>query len=597
MTPPEQSSTPKALQFLWRNMSSARKRHFIIAMAMMLLGTVTELMTIGAVLPFLAIIANPDSAASLPGIDAATKILGLAAPSGQVIVAALLLVLVAIVGALVRIVLTWVTLRFVLVLSHEIGLQVFARMLRQPYAYYVTRNTSELLSGMDKVQTVIWGVLMPGMQGIAATVMSLGIAGLLFVIDPFTAAIAAGTMGISYIAVALAVRRRLNSNSERLAAAATERVQTIQEGLGGIRDILLEQSQDVFEAKFRRMDFSYRRAQVVNNFILLSPRYIIEGAGIVMIAALAVHLADRPGGLIAAIPVLGALALGAQRVLPLLQQAYTGWSSLAGNRQMLFDVVGLMQAPIVSSTPRDPLQSVEPVRDSLKLESIGFQYVEREYALRDISLSISRGQRIGFVGETGSGKSTLLDIVMGLLEPTAGRMLVDGVVIDDSNRAQWQAQIAHVPQTIFLSDSSIAANIAFGAHAGEIDQDRVEQAARVAQLHDFIVGLPEGYGTEVGERGVRLSGGQRQRIGIARALYKAAPVLILDEATSALDDATEKAIMSAIAALSSDVTVLMIAHRTTTLSECDLIVRLDGGEIVETGSYADVVLAGAGRPR
>ena len=582
-----------ALAFLWRAMSAARKRHFLVAMFVMMLGTVTELLTIGAVLPFLAIVSDPARADTLPLLGDAANLLGLEGFEGLVMVAALLLIGAAVFGALMRIALTWISLGFVLSLSHEIGREVFARMLRQPYGYYVSRNTSELLSGIDKVQTVVWSVLMPGMQGIASTVMSLGIAALLFYIDPFTASVAAGSMAFAYVSVALLVRRRLHSNSERLADAATRRVQTIQEGLGGIRDILLEQSQDVFEQKFRRLDWSYRRAQTVNNFILLSPRYVVEGAGIVLIAGLAVHLAGKPGGLIAALPILGALALGAQRVLPLLQQAYTGWSSLAGNRQILIDVTDLMAAPVVTSLPRDRAAPVAAFRESLALSKVSFRFGARdEPALKGIDLVIPKGQNVGFIGETGSGKSTMLDIVMGLLDPSEGAVLIDGEPLSDANRALWQAQIAHVPQTIFLADATIAANIAFGEHDAEIDHARVTEAARVAQIHDFVSGLPQGYATEVGERGVRLSGGQRQRIGIARALYKRAPVLILDEATSALDDATEAAIIRSLNTIDKDVTILMIAHRTSTLAGCDVVVGLANGEIVRRGTYAEMV-AGA----
>jgi ABC-type multidrug transport system fused ATPase/permease subunit len=369
----------------------------------------------------------------------------------------------------------------------------------------------------------------------------------------------------------------------------------MQEGLGGIRDVLLEQSQDVFESKFKQVDFDYRLAQVRNNLISVAPRYLVEWAGIVMLALLTLFLAGRDGGVVTAIPILGALAVGAQRLLPLLNQTYNGWSSFSGNRQMLADVVDLLQAPIVTSTPRDRAHAPVPFEREIALDRVSFRYQSRGYALSNVSLAIAKGERVGLVGETGSGKSTLLDILMGLLDPTSGEVLIDGEPLSDSNRANWQAQIAHVPQSIYLSDSSIASNIAFGEPAQAINMERVREAATRAHIAEFIAGLPKCYDTFVGERGVRLSGGQRQRIGIARALYKRATVVVFDEATSALDGKVEAAIMNSIFELERQLTLVMIAHRTTTLAGCDRIVRLGNGEIVEVGSYADVLGHGPAR--
>jgi ABC-type multidrug transport system fused ATPase/permease subunit len=256
---------------------------------------------------------------------------------------------------------------------------------------------------------------------------------------------------------------------------------------------------------------------------------------------------------------------------------------------MLADVVVLMQAPIVTSLPRDRAKAPVPFHRDIAFDRVGFRYQARASALTSVSLTIAKGERVGLIGETGSGKSTLLDVLMGLLDPTSGAVLIDGEPLVDRNRANWQAQIAHVPQMIYLADSSIASNIAFGEPEEAIDMARVRHAASRAHIDDFIAGLPHGYGTSVGERGVRLSGGQRQRIGIARALYKRASVLIFDEATSALDGKIESSIMRSIFELERGLTLVMIAHRTTTLVGCDRIVRLADGELVEQGTYEEVL--------
>jgi ATP-binding cassette subfamily B protein len=481
-----------------------------------------------------------------------------------------------------------------MVLGHDMASTVFARMMRQPYGYYVTRNSSELLASQEKVHTVLWSVLLPAMQAVTAVVIAGAILTMLFLVDPFTAAVASATLAACYLLVSFVVRRRLHGNAYKLARSATERMQTMQEGLGGIRDVLLEQSQEVFEKKFNQVDYEFRQALVRNNFISHAPRFLVEGAGMILLAFLTLYLVGRDGGLVVAIPVLGALAVGAQRLLPLLQQAYNGWSVFAGNRQMLADVVALMQAPVVSSTPRDRAQAPVAFKRDIAFDRVSYRYEGRGHALHDITLRIAKGDRIGVVGETGSGKSTLLDVLMGLLDPTSGQVLIDGEPLADDNRANWQAQIAHVPQAIYLADSSIAANIAFGEPAEDIDIARVRQAAERAHVAGFVEGLAHGYDTTVGERGVRLSGGQRQRIGIARALYKRASILVFDEATSALDSEVEAAIMRSIFDLDRDLTLIMIAHRTTTLAGCDRIVRLSAGSLAGIVSYEDLT-GGAGR--
>ncbi len=589
-TPPDRPAPSISGTFvaLVKAMGRSRRRHLIGAVAAMAAGAAAELFTIGAVLPFLALVSEPARVSHLPGYSLFLMLTGGKQGPDLLIRAAFLLIVATILAAAVRVMILWVIQGFVVAFGHDIGTSIFNRMLRQPYAYYVTRNSSELLSSIEKVQTVTFGTLLPLMQGITASLLALAIVALLFAIDPFAASIAAVSVILLYTLVSATTRPRLRANSAVIAETATARMQAIREGLGGIRDILLANSQSVFEENFRKLDWRFRRAQSRNIFISVAPRFVVEGAGIVLIVLVALAMSFRPGGIMAAIPVLGALALGAQRLLPLIQQAYQGWSNFAGNSRVMADVLALMEAPVVAGAPGRGTPARPFARDVV-FDRVSLSYPGRPAALSDVSLSIAKGERIGLVGTTGSGKSSFLDLLMGLLDPSEGEIRIDGVRLDDAGRAGWQSQIAHVPQSIYLADSSIAANIAFAEPEALVDPAKVEAAAREAQLHDFIIGLPEGYATMVGDRGVRLSGGQRQRIAIARALYKQANVLIFDEATGALDRRTERAIMESVARLGRDITVLIVAHRISALAGCDRIVRLEAGRIAESGSYTELV--------
>jgi ATP-binding cassette subfamily B protein len=308
--------------------------------------------------------------------------------------------------------------------------------------------------------------------------------------------------------------------------------------------------------------------------------YAIHAAGMAGVAALAYVLVSQQGGIASALPVLGALALGAQRLLPSLQQCYASFTQIQGNVAGLQIVLNLLDQPAPDTDW--PRAAPAEFNESIALDGCSFRYQpDLPLVLREVSLEIKRGERVALVGPTGSGKSTLADILMGLLPPTSGRLLIDGREVASE---AWQANIAHVPQSIFLADTSIAENIALGVPAAEVDSERLEAAARQAQIAGFIESLPQAYATGVGERGVRLSGGQRQRIGIARALYKQAPVLVFDEATSALDDGTEKALMDTLAGLSRDLTIIMIAHRLSTTAYCDRVITVSGGSLVEAAA-------------
>ena len=576
------------LRAFYRTMGRARRRQFRLALLIMLVGALAEMVTIGAALPFLALLADPARAAQLPGFRLFEAVVGSGRSAEMVTRATLLLVAAVVAAAAMRLLMVRVTNRFVYGLGHDIGLRIFARMLRQPYSLYARRNPATVVAGADKVQTLINWVLAPVMLGMASSVVALAIIVVLVMIAPPAAALAAAVAALLYVGVSYALADRLRANGQAMAELASSRAKAVQEGLGGLRDILLDHSQDIFERKFAELDRAYRGAQSSLAVIGSAPRYVLEAAGIILIGLLALHMSAEAGGIAGAIPVLGALALGAQRLLPLLHASYLGWTQFSGHLQTLRDVLALMHAPILTAQRvRDPV----PFARDMVFDRVSLAHRDGTLALRDVSLRIARGERIGLVGRTGAGKSSLLDLLTGLLEPTEGEIRIDGRPLDAPGLPNWQAQIAHVPQSIYLADDSIASNIAFADADAPIDMARMREAARRAQIDSFIEALPLGYETTVGDRGIRLSGGQRQRIAIARAFYKRPHILIFDEATGHLDKETEEAVIAAVAEAGRDLTIIIVAHRLSALAGCDRILRLDGGRLCDDS--APRVVAGS----
>ena len=572
------------------HLSRRRRRQFWLLMGLMMVSASAEVVSLGAVLPFLGILTAPDLVFNHPIVADVALAWGITSADQLLLPLTVVFAVAALMAGAVRILLLCFISRLAVASGTDISIEVYRRTLYQPYRVHVARNSSELISGItNKVNGVVFSVLLPLLRLVSSTVLLVAIMLAFIAIDPMVASMVAVGFGASYALITWMSRRRLHRNSQRIAYEQTQVVKALQEGLGGIRDVLLDGTQPVYCNIYLQADQGLRRAQGNNVFIGQSPRYVMEAIGMVLIAALAFALSQQVAGIVTALPVLGALALGAQRLLPTLQQIYGAWASIAGSHASLADTIALLDQPL----PMELLQPAPaplPFRDTIRFDSVRFRYTsDAPWVLDSLNLTIPKGARVGFVGSTGSGKSTTLDLLMGLLMPTAGELLVDGQPIIGNSLRAWQRSIAHVPQSIYLADTTLAENIAFGVPPETIDPDRVQQAARQAQIADFIESSPKGYQAYVGERGIRLSGGQRQRIGIARALYKQASVLVFDEATSALDNATEQSVMDAIEGLDSDLTILLIAHRLTTVRRCDIIVELEHGQVVAQGTYEQLL--------
>jgi ATP-binding cassette subfamily B protein len=581
------------LNRLWHHISPRRRRQFSLLLVLMIFASFSEILSIGAVLPFLGVLTAPGRIFDHPAVQPLIQIMGLTSQEQLLLPLTIVFGLAALVAGAMRLLLIWASTRLSYATGADLSINIYRRTLYQPYSVHVARNSSEIINGISNKTGGVINTIMMLLNLIGSAVMLIAILIALLSVDPVIALAAFGGFGMIYILIIRFTQGRLLSNSQRIARESTQVIKSLQEGLGGIRDVLIDGSQDAYCQIYRNADLPSRHAQGSAAFISVSPRYAMEALGMLLIAALAYALAQQTDGIAKAIPILGAFALGAQRLLPVLQQAYGAWSTIQGGQASLQDTLELLDQPLPDYADQ-PAAEPLPFRQHISLRQLSFRYSpQTPWVLKSLDLSIAKGSRVGFIGTTGSGKSTLLDIVMGLLQPIEGSLEIDGQSITTSNHRAWQAHIAHVPQAIFLADSTIEENIAFGVPKDKINHECVRQAARQAQIAEIIEAWPKQYQTFVGERGIRLSGGQRQRIGIARALYKQADVIIFDEATSALDNETEQAVMEAIEGLSEDLTILIIAHRLTTLKSCTKIVELDDGGIKRAGTYQEIVTQAA----
>lgn len=572
---------------LWNLLTNRRKTQYLLVFVFIIITAFAEVISLGAIIPFLGVLISPEKVYEIEKLHYLWKILGIKNSSEILLPVTTGFAIAAVIAGGLRLGYLYISTRLSFAIGADLSIEIYKRTLYQSYSLHVSRNSADVISGITaKANGVVYYILLPILNTIASIIlMTVILIGLLSV-DVKVTSIAFATFGLLYFAIALRAKKRLFRDGEITSKNQTILQKALQEGLGAIRDVILDGSQKFYIKLYKNADIPYRRALGNSQITSSSPRYIIEALGIVLMAAFAYYLSVNSDNLISVIPLLGSLAMGAQRLLPVLQQLYSSWAYLKIGKATLSDVIFLLEQPFLDednyNSDNDKKIKVIGFDKLIELDCVSFRYGDDlPFVLQNISLNIEKGQKIGFIGKTGSGKSTLIDLIMGLLIPSVGKLKVDDIVISNLNAREWQKNIAHVPQTIYLSDSTIAENIAFGIPNEEINMERVQESARKAQIDFHINSLKLGYNTLVGERGIRLSGGQRQRIGIARALYKQSSVIVFDEATSALDNDTEKAVMDAIENLGKELTIIMIAHRLSTVEKCDTIVKLHDGKLQE----------------
>ncbi|KGA94322.1 ABC transporter ATP-binding protein [Leptospirillum ferriphilum] len=581
----------KSLRQAYAILSSSHRRGLLALAVLMLLSAILEMAGIASIMPFMSMVADPGIVNHNHWLSITYHRFGFESPRSFMIFLGCIVLGVLFLSNLIAALTVWSILRFSFTAGRDLAQKMFSVYLNHSYVFFLNRNSSELVQNtLFEMGRTVNNVLIPLLTILARSTIALSILVLLFSVNPSLALVAGTILGGAYGLVYFGVRKTLARSGQEISRENARRTQVAYETFGGIKDIKILGREKTFFNLFQKPVERYALLQAQTQMISLLPRYALETMAFGGIIGIVLYLLSTGENLSTTLPLISLYALAGYRLMPALQQIFANWSTVRFNISAVERIARDIETlPEKSQNPIVPPPATRrlSVQNAIELDRVTFHYPGREEAVLDkLSLVIPARTSIGLVGSTGSGKTTTLDILLGLLEPTEGSIKIDGQPVNRTNVREWQATIGYVPQQIMLLDDTVLKNIAFGIPEHEIDRDKVVQAATLAHLHDFVTtDLPEGYDTPIGERGVRLSGGQRQRIGIARALYHEPSVLVLDEATSALDNITENVIMEALNTLSRDKTVIMVAHRLTTVRECDTIVVLDRGRVADSGTY------------
>lgn len=571
-----------------------RRAQLSLVVVTILLSSAAELLTLGSLIPFLSALSNPTRFLSTKYVGYIASFLGSSDPVQLIFIFALILAIAALLSAFLRSVNLYLNNYLAAQIGSDFSVMAFERTMFQPFQTHISQNSSTVISKIKWIGLFIANILQPLLLLLSSSALIFTLVIGLLVFSPILAISISSVMGSIYFALLFYTRRRLQVIGNLTATYDQQQLKSLMEGLSSIQDVLLASNQNFFVNRFSSVDHSLRSLSAQAAFLSASPRFWLEGFGIGAIALSSVYIVQQKN-ISTALPTIGLIALAVQRLLPALQQAYSSIVQMRANKYVLVGVLELLQqsVPYFYPIPKDGISPLT-FSKSLSLHNVCFSYSDSAQALKDISFSIKKGERVGIVGSSGSGKSTMVNILMGLNNPTSGDVLVDSMPLIAKNHnstAEWRKNISHVPQSIYLVDGTIAQNIAFGVEQSDIDYGLIKFASKIACIDAFVSTLPLAYDTLVGERGARLSGGQRQRIGIARAIYKRTEVFVFDEATSALDNQTEYSVMQSMQQLSPDTTIILIAHRLTTVKQCDRILELESGTLVADGTFSELLRA------
>jgi ABC-type multidrug transport system fused ATPase/permease subunit len=572
-----------AYRLVFQLLNQREKRRLLFILLLMVVGSVFEVLSLGMVVPIVGLLTKPDYVESVPFVK---YIFGDVSQEAFALIAMLIMLTVFVFKTVFLVWKVWVQRGYSNEVTTRISRDLYAKYLRQPYAYFLAQNSSTLIRNSQNSNALMDGVIDPLLLVTSEVMVSGGLLLLLIWIEPIGTLATLCIFGMGAWGFRQTTSKRIRRWGEADNFHKGQLIQQLQQGFGGIKDVKMHRREGYFITRYN--DHLIGSASVSRRFSVASasPKFGLELLTIVCLALLVSVMVTIGNGLSGVLPVLGLFGAASFRILPAINQ-------VIGNFQLIN-----RSRPVLTYLSHDLALETEQA-DVVKRDGIEFSKLEicdlkftyagtQSDALAGVSVLIERGEAVGFIGQSGSGKSTLIDVLLGFLTTQAGSVLVNGTNIESSLQ-WWRSRVGYVPQSIFLTDETLRRNVAFGLPEEEIDENAVSAALRSAQLEDFVSSLPEGMNTMVGERGVRLSGGQRQRIGIARALYNNPEVLVLDEATSSLDTETEHGVMQAVQALQGDKTVIIVAHRLSTVEYCDRLYRLDAGRIVDEGTFDEVM--------
>ncbi len=583
---------------VWTLLEARERRSAWIILSIIVAGGLSSALMVGSVMPFLSVLALPHNIEAIPAMNWAYNTFGFTSNYTFLIFLGLTSLVVIVIASGIQLVKAWVMERFVLMRMHTLSSRLLASYLLQSYEFFLNQHSGDMGTRiLTETQQLASQFLRPAAEAVASIITIIAIVGLLLWAEPliavFSFLVLGGTYSLTYWLSRLTLKRLGNLRAQTNSA----RFRIANEALGGIKDLKLLGRERDYLARYDASSYKMAQAITTTQVISMTPKFVLEAIAFGGIVLLCLILLDPQNlasgaGLGDILPVLGLFAFAGQRLMPEMSKLYQSLAQIQASSAAV-DIVYrdlILQANV---TELPMTQNVNlGLSQQLSLEAVSYLYPNASHAgVREVTLTIAAGEKIGIVGGTGAGKTTLADLILGLLKPIRGRLVIDGVTITQDNLRAWQQSVGYVPQDIFLTDATLTENIALGVPPKDINQARVFEAAQIAQIDQFIKSdLPEGYDTKIGERGVRLSGGQRQRIGIARALYQNADLIVFDEATSALDNLTEREVISAIDALPNAKTVLMIAHRLSTVKGCDRIAVMEGGRMVGFATW-DALMA------
>ena len=568
---------------VWRLLKSSERRALVGIIFLILVGLILETLSLGIVMPVVAILTQDDYQTKYLWL---TDNLGSPSREDLIIIVMLLMVGIYIVRSLFLLWSSWVQKGFSAALSGRLSQRLFTIYLRQPYLFHLQHNSATLMRNSRNANVVVTGGIDPTLVLLTDGLVAIALFTLLIIVEPVGTIITLVAFGVGAWLFQLLTRRRIERWGDQRNLHDGMILQHLQQGLGGAKDVKILGRESEFLDQHEKHLKESLRINRVYSVLQTMPRMYMEILTIAGLAALVISMVLQKQSFTEIIPTLGLFAAAAFRVMPSINRLLGALQTLIYSRSIIASVYADFKLDAPDETK---LVTGIPFSEQLELRSVTFQYPTASTpSLQQVSLVVRRGEAVGFVGPSGAGKSTLVDVILGLFAPTAGLVLVDGQDIQ-KNLRNWQNQIGYVPQSIYLTDDTLRRNVAFGLGDENIDENSVRNAIRLAQLEEFVSSLPENLDTVVGERGVRLSGGQRQRIGIARALYHNPSILVLDEATSSLDTPTEHGVMQAVQALQGSKTVIIVAHRLSTVEYCDRLYRIESSRLIEEGTFDEVV--------